>query len=127
MTRVLFIPVSGGHGSGEVQRCRLLGDALRARWPAVEPHALLATGTPPLPWQTTWLSASPTRAVPEVVSAALCSPSQDSQAGVPCSFSPPGISTTARRRPMVAICPLSLYANGASSSPRWRRTIASAT
>lgn len=69
MSGVLFIPVSGSHGSGEVQRCRLLADALHARWPAAEPHFLLASGTPPLPWPTTPLSASPTRAVPEVVAA----------------------------------------------------------
>lgn len=69
MTRLLFIPVSGSHGSGEVQRCRLLADALHARWPAAEPHFLLATGTPSLPWPTTLLSASPTRAVAEVVAA----------------------------------------------------------
>ncbi|WP_036139680.1 hypothetical protein, partial [Aerolutibacter daejeonensis] len=69
MSRLLFVPVSGSEGSGEVQRCRLLADALQARWPAVDAHFLLAEGTPALSWPTTTLSASPTRAVPEVVAA----------------------------------------------------------
>lgn len=69
MSRLLFVPVSGSHGSGEVQRCRLLADALQVDWPSVEPHFLLADGTPPVPWPTTMLGASPTRAVPEVVAA----------------------------------------------------------
>lgn len=64
---ILFVPVSGGPGSGEVQRCRLLADALAAAQPALAPHFLLATGTPALPWPTTTLAASPTRAVAEVV------------------------------------------------------------
>lgn len=69
MSRVLFVPVSGSEGSGEVQRCRLLADALHARWPSAEPHFLLANGAPAVPWPTSTLSASPTRAVPEVVAA----------------------------------------------------------
>lgn len=69
MSSLLFVPVSGSHGSGEVQRCRLLAEALQAGWPTAEPHFLLASGTPPVHWPTTTLSASPTRAVPEVVSA----------------------------------------------------------
>lgn len=69
MSRLLFVPVSGSQGSGEVQRCRLLADALQARWPAAQAHFLLAEGTPALPWPTTMLSGSPTRAVPEVVAA----------------------------------------------------------
>lgn len=66
---ILFVPVSGAAGSGEVQRCRLLADALRAQWPAIAPHFLLAEGAPEVPWPNTLLSASPTRAVPEVVAA----------------------------------------------------------
>jgi hypothetical protein len=69
MSRLLFIPVSGSHGSGEVQRCRLLAEALQAGWPNAEPHFLLAEGTPAMPWPTTTLPASPTRAVPDVVAA----------------------------------------------------------
>ena len=69
MTRILFVPVSGGAGSGEVQRCRLLADALAAAQPGVEAHFLLAAGAAPLPWPTTALTASPTRAVSEVVAA----------------------------------------------------------
>ncbi|MBB1087188.1 hypothetical protein H4F99_01660 [Lysobacter sp. SG-8] len=69
MTRILFVPVSGGAGSGEVQRCRLLADALVAAHPLLQPHFLLAEGTPALPWPTTTLPASPTRAVTEVVAA----------------------------------------------------------
>ncbi|MCF7221559.1 hypothetical protein [Marilutibacter chinensis] len=67
--RIVFVPVSGGPGSGEVQRCRLLADALASAHPGLEPHFLLAEGTPPLPWPTTVLGASPTRAVAEVVAA----------------------------------------------------------
>ncbi|MBB1060800.1 hypothetical protein [Marilutibacter spongiae] len=69
MTRILFVPVSGGAGSGEVQRCRLLADALVAARPGIELHFLLAAGSAPLPWPTTALTASPTRAVAEVVAA----------------------------------------------------------
>lgn len=66
---ILFVPVSGSAGSGEVQRCRLLADALCAQRPAIAPHFLLADGAPEVPWPSTLLSASPTRAVPEVVAA----------------------------------------------------------
>jgi UDP:flavonoid glycosyltransferase YjiC (YdhE family) len=66
---ILFVPVSGAAGSGEVQRCRLLADALCAQSPAIAPHFLLAEGACEVPWPTTPLSASPTRAVPEVVAA----------------------------------------------------------
>ncbi len=69
MTRILFVPVSGGAGSGEVQRCRLLADALVAARPGIDAHFLLADGSAPVPWPTTGLSASPTRAVAEVVEA----------------------------------------------------------
>lgn len=69
VTTVLFVPVSGGDGSGEVQRCRLLADALAARHPSVAPWFLLADGAPRVPWPNTRLSASPTRTVPEVVDA----------------------------------------------------------
>lgn len=69
MTRILFVPVSGSAGSGEVQRCRLIAEAMHLRWPSVEPHFLLARGTPPLPWPTTSLTMSPTRAVAEVTAA----------------------------------------------------------
>jgi len=94
MPRVLFIPVSGGEGSGEVERCRLLAHALRARMPdsrssapetlavetpalevpalevpALEVHFLLAPHAAGIPEATTRLPDSPTRAVPEVVAA----------------------------------------------------------
>jgi hypothetical protein len=79
MPRVLFIPVSGGEGSGEVERCRLLAHALRARMPdsrslaletpALETHFLLAARAAGIPEATTRLPDSPTRAVPEVVAA----------------------------------------------------------
>jgi hypothetical protein len=69
-TRVLFVPVSGGAGSGEVQRCRLLAQALRARWPQVDPRFLLAPGVDAAPFATNTLSASPTR-VPDEVRAAI--------------------------------------------------------
>ena len=65
-TRVLFVPVSGGAGSGEVQRCRLLAQALRQRWPRVEPQFLLASGIDASPFATTTLSDSPTRVPTEV-------------------------------------------------------------
>jgi len=69
-TRVLFVPVSGGAGSGEVQRCRLLAQALQERWPQVEPRFLLVPGLTAEPFATTTLSASPTR-VPDEVRAAI--------------------------------------------------------
>ena len=67
-TRVLFVPVSGGAGSGEVQRCRLLAQTLQ-RWPSIEPQFLLAPGVDAAPFATTALSASPTRVPDEVVAA----------------------------------------------------------
>ena len=69
MSIVLFIPVSGSSGTGEVQRCRLLADALRAADPRSDPHFLLAEGTPAPSWPVTSLSGSPTRAVAEVLTA----------------------------------------------------------
>jgi hypothetical protein len=94
-TRVLFVPVSGGAGSGEVQRCRLLAQALQARAgggdgpasdvpavevpavevpavevPAVEMHFLLAPGIDAGAFPATFLSASPTR-VPQEVAASI--------------------------------------------------------
>lgn len=74
MPRVLFIPVSGGEGSGEVERCRLLAHALRVRLPgggrpALDTHFLLAARAGDIPEAATRLSDSPTRAVPEVVAA----------------------------------------------------------
>jgi hypothetical protein len=84
-TRVLFVPVSGGAGSGEVQRCRVLAQALQARAvreggpavgvpavevPAVEVHFLLAPGIDAGGFAATGLSASPTR-VPQEVAASI--------------------------------------------------------
>ena len=68
--RVLFVPVSGGAGSGEVQRCRLLAQALQGRWPQVDPQFLLAPGIDAGPFARTTLSTSPTR-VPDEVRAAI--------------------------------------------------------
>ncbi|MGN6512700.1 MAG: hypothetical protein ACTHKZ_03900, partial [Lysobacteraceae bacterium] len=68
--RVLFVPVSGSAGSGEVQRCRLLAQALTARWPGCVPHFLLAGGARAPGFEDTRLSASPTR-VPGEVAAAI--------------------------------------------------------
>ena len=68
--RVLFVPVSGSAGSGEVQRCRLLAQALTAGRPGCEAHFLLAAGTPDPGFPTHWLPASPTR-VPGEVAAAI--------------------------------------------------------
>lgn len=67
--RVLFVPVSGGDGSGELQRCRLLADALHAASPGLQPHFLLAPGAPGVPWPATRLAGPPTRAVAGVVEA----------------------------------------------------------
>ena len=69
MRCILFIPVSGAAGSGEVQRCRLLADALHAAAPDIQPHFLLAPGLSATPWPLTTLPASPTRAVAEVAAA----------------------------------------------------------
>jgi UDP:flavonoid glycosyltransferase YjiC (YdhE family) len=66
---VLFVPVSGSAGSGEVQRCTLIAQALQQAWPQVAPHFLLAEGAR-APFETTRLSASPTR-VPDAVIAAI--------------------------------------------------------
>jgi len=68
--RLLFVPVSGSAGSGEVQRCRLLASALHARAPEIESHFLLAAGTQDPGFPTEWLPASPTRS-PGEVSAAI--------------------------------------------------------
>jgi len=67
--RILFVPVSGSAGSGEVQRCRLLAQALRQHWPQLEAHFLLAEGTAMASFDATTLSASPTRVPAEVVAA----------------------------------------------------------
>ena len=67
--RVLFVPVSGSAGSGEVQRCRLLAQALQARWPACEPHFLLAGKAQAPGFDSTPLSASPTQVPGEVAAA----------------------------------------------------------
>lgn len=68
--RLLFVPVSGSVGTGEVQRCRLLAEALRTRAPAFEPHFVLAPDTPFSGLPHTRLTASPTR-VPHEVTAAI--------------------------------------------------------
>ncbi|HVI25294.1 MAG TPA: hypothetical protein VM576_03755 [Xanthomonadaceae bacterium] len=68
--RLLFVPVSGSAGSGEVQRCRLLAQALRARAPDCEAHFALASGTADPGFPVHWLAASPTR-VPGEVAAAI--------------------------------------------------------
>ncbi len=61
MPRVLFIPVSGARGTGEVQRCRILAEAAHSRDARVEPHFLLAPGAPAVGFPVTPLSDSPTR------------------------------------------------------------------
>jgi hypothetical protein len=68
--RILFVPVSGSAGSGEVQRCRLLAQALQRRWPRCEAHFLLAPGTDSASFAYTRLPASPTKS-PEEVAAAI--------------------------------------------------------
>lgn len=64
--RIVFVPVSGGSGSGEVQRCRLLAEASLRRWPQAQAHFLLAEGADPGPFPATRLPASPTRSPREV-------------------------------------------------------------
>ncbi|MFL6592424.1 MAG: hypothetical protein ACJ8GK_06925 [Luteimonas sp.] len=66
---ILFVPVSGSAGSGEVQRCVLLAQALQQRWPGAQSHFLLAEGTAAPDVAVTALSASPTRVPEEVVAA----------------------------------------------------------
>ena len=70
---VLLVPVSGGTGSGELQRVRLLARAIHARWPdlaiaiAAEQHALSGShddGVDRVP-----LPHSPTRCSSEVITA----------------------------------------------------------
>ncbi|GAA5000856.1 hypothetical protein FNZ56_10350 [Pseudoluteimonas lycopersici] len=67
--RILFVPVSGSAGSGEVQRCRLLAQALLQRWPECEAHFLLAPGIDPAPFPGIELPASPTKSPREVAAA----------------------------------------------------------
>jgi hypothetical protein len=67
--RILFVPVSGSAGSGEVQRCRLLAQSLQQRWPECEAHFLLAPGIERAPFPATPLPASPTRSPKEVAAA----------------------------------------------------------
>jgi hypothetical protein len=74
MPRVLFIPVSGGDGSGEVERCRLLAQALRdsvrnGGRADTDIHFLLAARAADIPEPATRLPDSPTRAVADVVEA----------------------------------------------------------
>lgn len=70
---LLLIPVSGGTGSGELQRARLLARSARARWPqlpitiAAESRALNALIDDE--FDRINLPASPTRSTPEVVAA----------------------------------------------------------
>lgn len=62
---LLFIPVSGGGGSGELQRARLLARAARARWPrapiAICGEAQALSALPADAFETLPLPASPTR------------------------------------------------------------------
>lgn len=70
--RILFVPVSGGQGSGEAQRCLMLARALRAQ--AGEDIAIrfLLHKDAPFPrdeFDVVDLPASPTRSEPEVAAA----------------------------------------------------------
>lgn len=71
---LLFVPVSGGAGSGELQRARLLAVGARARWPtlaiaiAAEAQAL-ARILVDTSIERVALPASPTRCTPEVIAA----------------------------------------------------------
>jgi len=67
--QILFVPVSGSAGSGEVQRCSLLADTLHASAPGITSHFLLADGAPAVAWPVTTLTGSPTRAIAEVQAA----------------------------------------------------------
>ncbi len=70
---LLFIPVSGGSGSGELQRARLLARSARARWPdlpiaiAAEQRALTVAVDSDI--HAVPLPRSPTRCTPEVIAA----------------------------------------------------------
>lgn len=69
---MLFVPVSGGHGSGEAQRCLMLARRLRQRHGGgVRIRVLLSRDTP-FPrdaFETVDLPGSPTRSETEVVAA----------------------------------------------------------
>lgn len=67
--QILFVPVSGSAGSGEVQRCSLLADTVHASAPGIVSHFLLADDAPAVAWPVTTLTDSPTRAVAEVEAA----------------------------------------------------------
>lgn len=61
--RILFIPVSGPSGMGEVARCVALAGALQRRDPSIELHFLLSREAPYLadvPFPQTLLPSSPT-------------------------------------------------------------------
>src|SRR5262245_22116350 len=60
-----------------------------------------------------------------VGSSAKCTVPQANWAAVPLSVRPPSIWTTAARRPIVAIVPLSRYLNGLATLPAMRRAIVS--
>lgn len=60
---VLFIPVSGPSGMGEVARCVVIAQALQRRWPLVQVHFALSAAAPYLaqvPFPATLLPSSPT-------------------------------------------------------------------
>lgn len=71
---LLFVPVSGGAGTGELQRARLLALAARARWPQLPIAVIAATSTlARMEWPATIdrieLPGSPTKHRAEVIAA----------------------------------------------------------
>lgn len=46
MPRVLYVPLSGSSGTGEAQRCLLIAQAAKLRWPRLEQHFVLSRHVP---------------------------------------------------------------------------------
>lgn len=46
MPRILYVPVSGSSGTGEAQRCLLIAQAAKLRWPQLEQHFVLSRNVP---------------------------------------------------------------------------------
>lgn len=70
---LLLIPVSGGSGSGELQRARLLARSARQRWPqlpiAIAAESVALNGAVDAGIERIALPASPTRSTREVITA----------------------------------------------------------
>jgi hypothetical protein len=70
--RVLFVPVSGPHGSGELMRCLIIARALRRADPEIESHFLVSRNAvfrESIEFPIHECDDSPTRSTPQVLAA----------------------------------------------------------